>query len=344
MKRTGLVSDEVFLEHVTPDFHPEHPDRLRAIHAMLAEEGLAEACVFVEPREASKEEIRWIHTEAYFERIEATRGCSGLQLDPDTHLSSESHRVARLAAGGLCALVDAVCTGTVDNGFALVRPPGHHAEANSGMGFCVYNNVAIAARYAQERGLARKVLIADWDLHHGNGTQHAFESDPRVLYFSTHQFPHYPGTGRVEEVGTGPGEGTTVNVPLPGGQGDADFAGIYRELLVPIATQFEPDLLLVSAGFDIHVHDPLGGMRVTEEGFAELARILLEIAERLCGGRLAITLEGGYHLEGLAKSVGRVIRCLRGEEGAAALEGDLSEASRRRMEEVRKVQSPYWKL
>jgi acetoin utilization deacetylase AcuC-like enzyme len=212
------------------------------------------------------------------------------------------------------------------------------------MGFCIYNNVAIAARYAQNRGLAEKVLIVDWDLHHGNGTQHAFETDPSILYFSSHQFPYYPGTGRPNEVGKGSGEGYTVNVPLPGGQGDEDFVRIYQDVLGPIASQFRPDLILVSAGFDIYRQDPLGGMGVTEEGFAAITHVLMGIADDSCQGKIALTLEGGYHLQGLARSVKRVIQALQGEGSTASAELPPSGTTERIVEHVLATQKAYWRL
>ena len=343
MARTGLIRDDLYLEHITEDFHPEHPDRLRAIYAALEDPQIQDQTARLQPREATAEEIQWIHTESYYQTIESTRDCGHLQLDPDTHVSSQSYRTAKLAAGGLCVLIDAVCSGEMKNGFALVRPPGHHAEAGRGMGFCIYNNVAIAARYAQHRGIAQRVLIVDWDLHHGNGTQHTFESDPTILYFSSHQFPYYPGTGRPDEVGKGEGKGYTINVPLPGGLGDGDFIRIYEEVLEPIANQFQPDLVLVSAGFDTYCQDPLGGMGVTEDGFAEITRILMRIADNSCQGRIVLTLEGGYHLEGLARSVKHVIQALQGA-GSSSSWPQPSEAAERIVEHVLATQKAYWSL
>jgi acetoin utilization deacetylase AcuC-like enzyme len=298
----------------------------------------------LEPREATPEEILSVHTAGYLRRIEATRGCGHTQLDPDTHVSSESYRVAKLAAGGLNGLVDALFSGGIDSGFALVRPPGHHAEADRGMGFCIYNNVAVAARYAQKKGLARKVLIVDWDLHHGNGTQHTFEADDTVLYFSTHQYPFYPGTGRAEEVGRDKGAGRTVNVPLPGGQGDADFLYIYESLLGPIAEQFQPDLVLVSAGFDIYSGDPLGSMRVTEQGFGDIMGCLLKMAGTLCRGRILATLEGGYHVEGEAQGIRSVLNTLSGQASPLPAGASPSRTTERIVEQVRACHRPYWKI
>lgn len=344
MSRVGLIRDPIYQEHLTSDTHPEHPDRLRAIDAMLDEQEMKDRFTLFEPREATPEEIMRIHTEPYYERIESTRGCGRAQLDPDTHVSSESYRVAKLAAGGLCVLVDAVFSGKIRSGFALVRPPGHHAEADRGMGFCIYNNVAIAARYAQEEGLAEKALIVDWDLHHGNGTQHSFSADPTVLYFSTHQFPFYPGTGGFEETGSGDGTGFTVNVPLPGGQGEADFLRIFETILEPIAASFQPDLLLVSAGFDTHYRDPLGSMRVTEAGFGSMALSLMNLAEKHCEGRILFTLEGGYNLAGQAKSVKSVLNVLTGQPLPPVETGIASDTTERILERVRTTQRPFWKL
>lgn len=345
MARTALIQDNAYLEHITSDFHPENPERLRAIYSILEDQALQGKTERLKGREATAEEIQYIHTRPYYEMIEATRDCGHRQLDPDTHVSSQTYRTAKLAAGGLCMLVDSVCSGEAQNGFALVRPPGHHAEAGRGMGFCIYNNVAIAARYAQKKGLAEKVLIVDWDLHHGNGTQHSFESDSSILYFSSHQYPYYPGTGRPEETGVGSAKGYTVNVPLPGGQGDPDFIRVYQEILEPIATQFRPDLVLVSAGFDTYYRDPLGGMGVTEEGYAEITRILMRIANLCCQGKLVLTLEGGYHLEGLAQSVKRVLLALQETETPAAKTlPKTSNTTDRIVEHIRATQRAFWKL
>ncbi|MEW6441038.1 MAG: histone deacetylase [bacterium] len=344
MNQIGLIADPCFLDHVTPDFHPEHPDRLRAIHGMLKESGMQGRLALLPPREAAPEEICSVHTSSYFEQIEQSRDCAHQSLDPDTHLSGETYRVAKLAAGGLLVLVDALFSGEIRSGFALVRPPGHHAEAGHGMGFCIYNNVAIAARYAQRKGLARRILIVDWDLHHGNGTQHAFEADPSVLYFSSHMYPYYPGTGRMEEVGRGDGAGFTVNVPLPGGQGDQDYLWIYDKLLIQLAEQFRPELVLVSAGFDIYSGDPLGTMRVTEQGFGRLTALLRALAERVCEARLLLTLEGGYHVEGQARSVREVLEVLNGR----AADGPPAQAPSSTIEAIfqrlREVHKPYWRL
>ena len=345
MAPVGLIKDDIFMNHITSDFHPEHPERLKAIYSLLEDKKIQQQSSVLQAREALPQELAWIHTESYIQKIESTKGCRHQQLDPDTAVSAETYRIAKLAAGGLFVLIDALYNEQISSGFALIRPPGHHAEADRGMGFCIYNNVAIAARYAQQKGYAKKILIIDWDLHHGNGTQHSFESDPTVLYFSSHQFPYYPGTGRVEEVGRGEGKGFTVNVPLPGGQGDGDFIEIYQKTIVPIADQFQPDLLLISAGFDTYNRDPLGGMDVTESGFAQLARLLKQVADTHCQGRILLTLEGGYHTGGLARSVKEVIHALYGEQAEET--ADLSPASdtaKQIIDYVQKVQGTYWQF
>jgi acetoin utilization deacetylase AcuC-like enzyme len=344
MKSIGIVADPIYMDHITGDSHPESSERLRSIYHMLGEEGMKGLFHTIQPREATREELEWIHAAAYVEQIEATKGCGHRMLDADTHVSSETYRIAKLAAGGLMVLIDALYDKKIHTGFALIRPPGHHAEARRGMGFCIYNNIAIAARYAQARKHAKKVLIVDWDLHHGNGTQHSFESDPTVLYFSSHQYPYYPGTGHTEEVGKGEGEGFTVNVPLPGGQGDSDFARIYQDILVPIAREFTPDLMLVSAGFDIYYLDPLGGMQVSETGFGSLTRILHQLAEEVCEGRILFTLEGGYHIEGQTESIKNVLLTLRGEPVDPHTPANAHRTTERIIATVQKIQRAYWHI
>ena len=308
MRKVGIVKDKRYLEHNMGAYHPESPKRLEVIYEMLEDADIKDKFVEISPREASQQEICYIHSPEYLSMIAQTEGKPHVTLDPDTSTCENSYRVALLAAGGLCEAIASVVTGKTENAFALIRPPGHHAERDRAMGFCIFNNVAIGARYAQKVYSLKKVLIADWDLHHGNGTQHAFEDDPTVLYFSTHQYPYYPGTGAFEEQGVGKGKGFTVNVPLSYGYGDSEYAEIYKTLLTPIAVEFDPDLVLISAGFDIYEGDPLGGMSVSPTGFAALTRILMQIADRCCSGRLVITLEGGYNLNGLRQSVKAVLK------------------------------------
>jgi acetoin utilization deacetylase AcuC-like enzyme len=246
--------------------------------------------------------------------------------------------------GGLFSLVDAILEGTVTNGFALVRPPGHHAEKNRAMGFCLFNNVALGARYAMTNHGLKRILIIDWDLHHGNATQNSFYEDPDVLYFSTHQYPHYPGTGSLKEVGRAEGAGFTVNVPLSPGHGDADFFKIFELILRPIGEAFNPDLIFVSAGFDTYTADPLGGMRVTPKGYAAMTRLIMELARDCASDRVAITLEGGYHLTGLRESARAVLKELIGESVLTVEDvRGLEEAEPPGIvEDVMKVQRPHW--
>ncbi|HOC38562.1 MAG TPA: histone deacetylase [Thermodesulfobacteriota bacterium] len=314
MAKTGVVRDEYYIKHSMGAYHVENPQRLEVIYQMIDSEGFSRTLTPVYPREATRAEITAVHAPEYYQTISATAQRPGMTfLDPDTSTCPETFRAAMLAAGGLLALVDVVQDRILDNGFALVRPPGHHAEADRAMGFCIFNNVAIAARYLMKEYGLKRILIVDWDLHHGNGTQHHFYDDPQVLYFSTHQYPFYPGTGAIQEVGRGAGAGYTVNVPLPGGAGDFEYMSIFRDLLQPLAREFAPEFLLVSAGFDIYFQDPLGGMQVTPEGFGRLARVLLDTANEVCGGRLALVLEGGYSLEGLRDSVRSVLLELSGK-------------------------------
>ena len=304
MGRVGIVTHPAYLEHDMGRSHPESPERLRAIVARLESTGTMSKLTRIAPRNAEKEWITRVHDPAYVQRLEDRAPSTGYaSLDLDTSLSPGSLPAAHLAAGGALAAVDAVMAGHVDQVFCAVRPPGHHAEANRAMGFCLYNNVAVAARYIQEcHGLAR-VLIVDWDVHHGNGTQHAFEDDPSVLFFSTHQYPHYPGTGAETERGRGRGEGATINVPLYGGQGTDEYRDIFHQVLVPAAAAFKPEFVLISAGFDAHRDDPLASMGISDEGYGELTRIVGSIARTHCHGRIVACLEGGYDLRALAASV-----------------------------------------
>ncbi len=311
MGRVGLVSHPAFLEHDMGSHHPESPERLRAILSQLESTGIMSKLTRVDPRKAEKKWIKRIHAPAYVQRIDDKTPSSGYaSIDPDTLMSPGSLEAAYLAAGGAMAAVDAIMDNQVDQVFCAVRPPGHHAEANRAMGFCFFNNVAIAARYIQERHGLQRVLIVDWDVHHGNGTQHAFEEDPSVIFFSTHQYPHYPGTGAENERGQGKGEGTTINVPMYGGQGDEVYREIFQKVLAPAADAFKPEFVLISAGFDAHEDDPLAGMAITTAGYGELTRMVSGIANTHCHGRIVACLEGGYNLQALATSVEQHILAL----------------------------------
>ena len=311
MAKTGLVYHPAYLEHDMGAGHPESPNRLRAIMQQLEQSGTAARLTRIEPRKAEDEWITQIHTASYLEMLKAEAPATGrVSLDPDTSMSPGSLTAAYLAAGGALAAVDAIMAHDVDHVFCAVRPPGHHAEAGHAMGFCLFNNVAIAARYAQKRYGLSRVLIVDWDVHHGNGTQHSFEEDPSVLFFSTHQFPHYPGTGRATERGRGAGEGFTINVPMEAGEGDEEYRAVFQKTLVPAADAFKPEFVIISAGFDAHKDDPLASMGLTEEGYEDLTGIVAGIAKRHANGRILSSLEGGYHLTSLAASVDRHIQAL----------------------------------
>lgn len=304
MAKTGLVYHHAYLEHDMGIWHPESPNRLRAIMQQLEQSGTIQQLIRIEPRRAEDEWITQIHQPGYVATLTKHAPAQGrVSLDPDTSMSPGSLTAAYLAAGGALAAVDAIMDQRVDHVFCAVRPPGHHAEAGRAMGFCLFNNVAIAARYAQKRYGLQRILIVDWDVHHGNGTQHSFEGDPSVLFFSTHQYPHYPGTGRETERGKGAGEGFTINVPMEPGSGDDDYHSIFHESLVPEAAAFKPDFVMISAGFDAHKDDPLANMRLTDAGYADLTAIVAGIAKRYAHGRILSTLEGGYNLTALAASV-----------------------------------------
>lgn len=311
MGKTGLIYDPRYLGHDMGAGHPESPNRLRAIMQQLGQSGTAARLTMIAPREAEDEWITQIHTTAYLSMLKANAPVSGrLSLDPDTSMSPGSLTAAYLAAGGALAAVDAIMGKQVDHVFCAVRPPGHHAEAGRAMGFCLFNNVAIAARYVQKKYGLTRVLIVDWDVHHGNGTQHSFEDDPSVLFFSTHQYPHYPGTGRESERGRGAGDGFTINVPMEAGEGDDEYRAVFLKSLVPTADVFKPEFVIISAGFDAHKDDPLASMGLTEDGYADLTGIVAGIAKRHAGGRILSSLEGGYHLTSLAASVDRHIQAL----------------------------------
>jgi len=311
MGNTGLVYHPAYLEHDMGFGHPESPNRLRAIMQQLEQSGTLAKVTRIEPRRAEDEWITQVHSSSNVVSLNRHVPASGrVSLDPDTLMSPGSLTAAYLAAGGALAAVDTIMARQVEHAFCAVRPPGHHAEAGRAMGFCLFNNVAIAARYVQEKyGLAR-VLIVDWDVHHGNGTQHSFEDDPSVLFFSTHQCPHYPGTGRASERGTGAGEGFTINVPMEAGEGDDEYRAIFHKSLVPAADDFKPDFVIISAGFDAHKDDPLANMGLTENGYAELTGIVAGIAKRHAKGRIFSSFEGGYNLTALAASVDAHITAL----------------------------------
>jgi len=309
--KTGIVKDLRYMDHNMGDSHPETPKRLETIYKKI-ESQIPYPLFEIKPRPAEKKEVLLVHTPAYYEQVKNTADRERVMLDPDTSTSARSFDTALLAAGGVLNAIDHIMGGDIQNGFALIRPPGHHAEASRAMGFCLFNNVAIGAEHLIKIHNHQRVLIVDWDLHHGNGTQHSFEDRADVLYFSTHQFPYYPGSGHWSETGQNDGKGYTVNVPLHPGKGDSDYRFIFKKVLKPIALQYKPDFILVSAGFDIYRNDPLGGMEVSSLGFSALTWELMDMAKQLCENRLLFLLEGGYHLEGQSSGVQHVLDQLSG--------------------------------
>ncbi|CAN5542183.1 hypothetical protein BH23BAC4_BH23BAC4_04980 [soil metagenome] len=283
--------------------HPERPARLEAVMEHLERAGILSQLQERQMPSASDEMLHLAHDPSYVKLVDSFADRGGKWIDTDTYCTAESIAIARRAVGGLCALVDDVMTGNAANAFALVRPPGHHARPFAAMGFCLYANAAIAARHAQRMHSADRVLVIDFDVHHGNGTQEVFEADPSVLFVSSHQYPHYPGTGAIEEIGEGDARGSTINIPVGAGTSDGDLLHLYREVVLPAATRFNPDVVILSAGYDAHREDPLGELMLTEAGFAALTRLACEIAHNCAGGRIVGTLEGGYNTAALATSV-----------------------------------------
>ena len=322
--KTGYVYHPIYLRHDTGQ-HVEIARRLEAIKSCLEETGIKQQLMLIEPRAASIEELSLVHEEHYISHIRDVGQKGGGWLDMDTVMSAGSYDAALYAAGGVIEAVAAVAGGEVGSAFALVRPPGHHATPRTAMGFCLFNNVAIGAKYALEKLGMERVAVVDFDVHHGNGTQEAFYDSPGVLYISTHQYPHYPGTGQIEETGGGMAEGTTVNIPLPAGCGDAEYERVFERVIVPAVRRFHPQLVMVSAGYDAHWADEMASMKVTVTGFARMAGIIKGLAEELCHGRLVFSLEGGYNLKAMAASVKATFDVLLGE---ASIEDPLGQPSR----------------
>ncbi len=334
---TLLLTDPAMADHDPGYGHPESPRRLLRILELLHSEPV-EGTAWKSPRRATREELLRVHKESYVASIEALAGKSA-RLDEDTLVSPASYDAAMLAAGAAVQAVEEIHSGRASNAFALVRPPGHHAEVDKAMGFCLFNNAAIAAEAALELG-AKKVLLVDWDLHHGNGTQNIFWGRRNVLYMSTHEYPEYPHTGAAGEIGVGAGLGFNVNCALAPGRTDADYGAVFDDLFLPIAEEYAPDWVIVSAGFDPHRDDPLGHMQLTERGFAAMTTRMKDLAERYAGGRLLMVLEGGYDVAALARSVHACTEVLVGcreqfPTGASREAGEAINATRQAL-------TPYW--
>jgi acetoin utilization deacetylase AcuC-like enzyme len=337
MARTAIVVDPEYLKHEPGEFHPERPERIQVL-LDLAEKLDKNRFQILPPKAASRSDIEACHDADYVKLVESTSKTNHYALDGDTITCRDSFGVGLLAVGGFLRLLDSIAAGESQNGFALVRPPGHHAFKHRTMGFCLFNTIAIGAQHLKNAYQAKRVMIMDWDVHHGNGTQDFFYEDPSVLFISTHQFPYYPGTGAVNEVGVNAGEGYTLNIPLPAGCGDAEYWRVFYDVVVPAAKKFEPEWILVSAGFDPHRRDPLGGMEVTEAGFAGMAGLLLKLADQYTRGKIAFLLEGGYDLAALNHSVAAVLEVM--QQNSRTIEdakpgGDRIEPLVRRILQVR---------
>lgn len=338
----AVIDDPLFAEHRSEDPHPERPERLTAARAAVAKAELDSARLDLGARDASEEELGRVHGGRYLERLARAAGSSG-HFDADTYYGPQSVAAARRAAGAAVALTEALRTGQASSGVALLRPPGHHARPDSAMGFCLLNNVAVAAADARARG-AERVAIVDWDVHHGNGTQEIFYADPSVLYVSLHQFPFYPGTGAAEEIGTGEGTGYTVNVPLSPGADDAVYLAAVDRLIAPILAEYDPDLLLISAGFDAHRRDPLASMALSDWGYAAMLERLGAALPRGAAGRVALLLEGGYDLVGLSESLRATLEVLGGRKPETREPGPVRASHERDLDRARRAIAPNFHL
>jgi acetoin utilization deacetylase AcuC-like enzyme len=343
MRKTMMVVDRRYMNHFAGQLHPERPARIAAILEM-AESLKRSALKCSAPRAALPEELMLCHTREYVESVERTTDRERTDFDPDTHASAETWATATLAAGGVLSALEAVLDGAAENAFALIRPPGHHALPQRAMGFCFFNNVAIAASWlVKVRGM-RRVLILDWDVHHGNGTQDIFYESSEVLYMSIHQYPFYPGTGWLDQIGNGAGAGFTVNAPVPATLGDSEYLKIFDRLLLPIARQFKPEFVLISAGFDAHYRDPLGGMRITESGFLAMTRRLMRLADECCEGKVVAALEGGYDLRALAACGRTVIDELGKDADEPAIEAKDGARAMPIIQRASYFLQDYWKI
>lgn len=343
MKKTGLVYDELFMMHSNGHQHPECPERLEHIHRMLNETGMINDMENLQPRDALPEEITAVHTNSHYEFIKSTKGKEYTKIDSDTSANAYSFDAAVRGSGGLINALEKIKNGELSNAFALPRPPGHHAESNRAMGFCLFNHAAVGAAYLLSSNFNR-VMIIDWDVHHGNGTQEIFYSNPEVLYLSTHQFPFYPGTGSLNEIGKGNGRGFTINVPMPARMNDDDYISVFKDIAEPVIEQYKPEFLIISAGFDSYFLDPLGGMQVTEAGFSALTRFVMNSADKYCKGRLAFVLEGGYNLPALYSIMQSVFEELLEKKNTVNENFKPSPGCEMTIESVKETYSDYWKF
>lgn len=346
-KGTALIYSKDYLGHLTGNL--ENAERLESILQVLKETKVLTSLAMMEPRMATIAEARLIHTENYLARLAAFTAAGGGMWGEETPVAKDSYDIALLSAGGVLTAVDLVAKGGYQNSFALVRPPGHHAGPSRGEGFCILNNLAIAARYAQRNYGYKKIMIVDWDVHHGNGTQTCFYDDPSVFYFSVHQDGIYPRTGWTSEVGEGEGEGYTINVPVPKGTGDGGYYYIFTKILLPVIQEYQPDLILVAAGFDAHYYDPLASLEVTTPGFRKMTKLILEAAKEVCEGRVVMALEGGYDIA----SVGYPVAAVLAEMNQLNIKVDdpllpppnrILPQMRYRVDEAVRVQKNYWQL
>ena len=302
MNKTGYISDPFYLKHKNEP-HPENPGRLNAIQKNIESSKYYNNLTLIQPRKATVEDIAKVHGTGYIRSVEDSCRNGVRNLDADTVISSDSYQAALLSAGAGLEALDKILEGTVGNAFCAVRPPGHHAEQNKAMGFCLFNNVGVIARYAQDVKKLEKVFIFDWDVHHGNGTQHSFYKDSSIYYSSIHQYPFYPGTGGVDETGTGDGLGSNLNLPMRAYSCDTDYINIIEHKLIPVIQKFNPDLIIISAGFDAHENDPLAQINLSTDCYGKMTQKLMEIANDVCNGRILSMLEGGYDYSALADSV-----------------------------------------
>ncbi|OFW55456.1 MAG: hypothetical protein A2W01_05500 [Candidatus Solincola sediminis] len=349
MNSTIVFYDPLYLDHDNGFGHPERPERLESSLEMIKKTKLSEKIRIISPRDATIDEINMVHPMNYIDKVKKMAESGGGWLDGDTPVSPKSFAAALKSAGAGLEGLERIFSGDAPNAFCLVRPPGHHATSTRGMGFCIFNNNAVTSRYAMEHFDVSRVFILDWDAHHGNGLEDILYDDKRVLYISLHQYPHYPGTGTYREVGSGAGEGYNVNFPFPAFTGEDIYLEAFDRVIMPIARQYEPELVLISAGYDGHFNDPLCSMLLTATTYSAMAERLQALAQEYCGGKMLASLEGGYNLLGLAASVNNTIAVMAGDETRVVEEMDSfprepTERGLEIIEATREAISPYWKI